>query len=111
MTSHPNTHIQRMADARLAAHVVASEFQFPVPPGAQAQAPTCPSHEVFVASAVAQTSWRAQVAAAAHSPSVTTEGASDCPPTPGPTEAPIVHSPPAAPPGRKAKQSKKKAQS
>jgi len=106
---HPNTRVKRLADARVAARVVTGELQLPDPPGAQAQAPSRPSTAVFVAASAAQTAWRAQQVAAAFSPSVATEGASDRPPTPGSSAAPLVHSPPSAPPGRKAKRSKKKA--
>src|SRR5712691_5061652 len=113
----PNSCVYRMADARLAARVVAGEVVLPDKPGAQAQAPSRPSSEVLlnaprVASAVAAAS-EAQLAwsrergdtpssAAAADPSLR-------PPMPGPSAPPLVHSPPSAPPGRKAKKAKKRA--
>src|SRR5260221_9986536 len=46
--SYPNTRIKHMADTQFAARVVAGDFQLPAPPGAQAQAPSRPSTDVFV---------------------------------------------------------------
>jgi len=106
-----------MVDAQLAACVVAGEVVLPDKPSAQAQPPSCPSSEVLlnalrVASAVAAAS-EAQMAWSrerGQSPSPAAAGdTSHRPPTPGPSAPPLVHSPPSAPPGRKAKKAKKRA--
>src|SRR5712691_11186691 len=113
----PNSRVHRMADARLAARVVASEVVLPDKPGAQGQAPSRPSSEVLlnaprVASAVAAAS-EAQLAWSRERGDTPSSAAaadpSHRPPMPGPSARPLVHSPPSAPPGRKAKKAKKRA--
>jgi len=84
----PNTRVRRIADARLAAQVVAGTIKLPDKPGTQAQAP---AHRAGHPSAP-----------------VATGAAADRPPTPAPPEPSLIHSPPTDPIGRPAKKSRKK---
>ena len=87
---HPNQRVRRMVDARLAAKVVTSEATLPGRPRAQATQPP-PSGEELEDSAP-----------------VATGATSHRPPTPGPSSAAPVHSPPTDPIPPRAKWSKKR---
>ena len=88
---HPNQHIRRMVNTRLAAKVVAGEATLPGRPRAQATQPP-PSGEVELED----------------SAPVATGATSHRPPTPGPLSATPVHSPPTDPLPPRAKRSKKR---
>ena len=88
---HPNQRVRRMVDARLAAKVAAGEVTLPGRPRAQAAQPQ-PSGDLELDD----------------STPVATGATSHRPPTPGPSSAPPVHSPPTDPIPPKAKRSKKR---
>jgi len=98
----------RMADARIAASVAAGTtvLSGTARPGSQAQRPK-PPNDVLSAAMAVQSAWEATRGDS--STPVATAGPSNLPPTPAGPSAPLVHSPPTAPPGRKPKRAKKKA--
>jgi len=105
---HPNTRLIRMADAQIAASVAAGTtvLSGTARPGSQAQRPKPPTNVLSAAMAV-QSAWEATRGDS--STPVATAGPSNLPPMPAGPSAPLVYSPPTAPPGRKTKRAKKKA--
>ena len=88
---HPNQRVRHMVDARMVAKVVAGEATLPGRPRAQATQPP-PSGEIELE----------------EDAPVATGATSHCPPTPGPSTAAPVYSPPTDPIPPRAKRSKKR---